>query len=144
VFGREATPVFLDHAWAVTFLEFVCLMGRGRLIPPNRQSNLSADAEAREPGTGARPVAKTIIEIECAEVWRQISTYLDGELDPGLRATMASHFKDCAHCRAVLDGTENVLKLVGDERAFEISSGVSERFYQKLKDHLAERDQNRD
>ena len=114
------------------------------LIPPNRQSNLSADAEAREPGIGARHVPKTIVEIECAEVWRQISNYLDDDVDPGLRATMSSHFKECAHCSAVLDGTRNVVKLVGDERAFEISSGNGERFYKRLKDHLAARQQNRD
>ena len=93
---------------------------------------------------GARRVAKTIIEMECAEVWRRISSYLDDEVDPVLRATMAAHFKDCAHCSAVLDGTRNVVKLVGDERAFELSSGVSERFYQKLKDHLVAREQKRD
>ena len=109
----------------------------GHLIPPNWQSNLSADAELREPGIGAWHVAKTIVEIECAEVWRQISDYLDDEVDPGLRARMSSHFKDCAHCSAVLDGTRNVIKLVGDGRAFEIPSGANERFYKKLNDHLA-------
>jgi hypothetical protein len=57
---------------------------------------------------------------------------------------MAAHFKGCARCSAVLDGTRNVVKLVGDERAFEISSYVSERFYQKLKDHLAAREQKLD
>jgi hypothetical protein len=107
------------------------------LIAPNRRSNLSADAELREPGIGAWHVAKTIVEIECAEVWRQISDYLDDEVDPGLRARMSSHFKDCAHCSAVLDGTRNVVKLVGDGRAFEIPSGANERFYKKLNDHLA-------
>ena len=109
----------------------------GHLIPPNRQSNLSAGAEAREPGIGARYVPKTIVKIECAEVWRQISDYLDDEVDPGLRARMSSHFKDCAHCSAVLDGTRNVVELVGDGRAFEIPSGANERFYKKLNDHLA-------
>ena len=80
---------------------------------------------------------KTIVEIECAEVWRQISDYLDDEVDPGLRARMSSHFNNCAHCSAVLDGTRNVVKLVGDGRAFEIPSGASQRFYKKLNDHLA-------
>jgi anti-sigma factor RsiW len=84
-------------------------------------------------------VAKTIVEIECAEVWRQISNYLDGEVDPPLRASMSSHFKDCAHCSAVLDGARNVVKLVGDGRAFEIPAGASQRFYKKLNDHLASR-----
>jgi Putative zinc-finger len=114
--------------------------GKGQRIPPIRRSNLSADAVTRLSGMGERRVAKMIIEIECAEVWRQISSYLDDEVDSGLRATMAAHFKGCAHCSAVLDGTRNVVKLVGDERAFEISSGVSGRFYQKLKDHLAARE----
>ena len=109
----------------------------GHLIPPNRRSNLSAGAEEREPRIGVRHVAKTIVEIECAEVWRQISNYLDGELDPPLRASMSSHFKDCAHCSAVLDGARNVVKLAGDGRAFKIPAGASQRFYKKLNHHLA-------
>ena len=88
-------------------------------------------------------MAKQPIEIDCEEVWRQISNYLDGEVDPGLRATMASHFKDCAHCSAILDGARNVVKLVGDGRAFEIPRGVSQRFYKKLNDHLAARQPKR-
>jgi putative zinc finger protein len=84
-------------------------------------------------------VAKKPIEIDCEEVWRQISNYLDDEVDAGLRAIMASHFKDCAHCSAILDGTKNVVKLVGDGKAFEIPAGASRRFYAKLEDHLAAR-----
>jgi hypothetical protein len=82
---------------------------------------------------------KRPIEIECLEVWRQISNYLEGEVDSALRASMASHFKDCAHCSAVLDGTRNVMKLVGDGKAFEIPAGASQKFYKKLNDHLAAR-----
>jgi len=114
------------------------------LIPLNRQSNLSADAEARELGIGVKYVPKTIVEIECAEVWRQISNYLDDEVDPGLRANMSSHFKNCAHCSAILDGARNLVKLVGDGRAFEIPAGASRRFYKKLNDHLAAREGDRD
>jgi len=88
---------------------------------------------------GARQVAKKPIEIECEEVWRQISNYLDDEIDPGLRADMSSHFKNCAHCSAILDGARNVIRLVGDERAFEISSKISSSIYKKLNDHLAAR-----
>lgn len=109
------------------------------LIPPNRLSNLPADAEAKEPGIGARHVAREIVEIECAEVWRQVSNYLDDAVDAGLRATMSSHFKECAHCSAVLDGARNVIKLVGDGRIFEIPAEASQRFYKKLNDHLATR-----
>ena len=84
-------------------------------------------------------MAKKPIEIECVEVWRQISDYLEGEVDAALRASMASHFKDCAHCSAILDGTRNVVRLVGDGKAFEIPARASQNFYKKLNDHLAAR-----
>jgi hypothetical protein len=82
---------------------------------------------------------KRPIEIDCLEVWRQISNYLEGEVDSALRASMASHYKDCAHCSAILDGTRNVMKLVGDGKAFAIPAGASQKFYKKLNDHLAAR-----
>jgi hypothetical protein len=82
-------------------------------------------------------LAKKPIEIECEEVWRQISNYLDDEVDPDLRAILTLHFKDCAHCSAVLDGARNVVKLVADGRAFEIPA--SQKLYKKLNQHLAAR-----
>jgi hypothetical protein len=89
-------------------------------------------------------VAKNPIEIDCEEVWRHLSDYLDDEVDTALQTIMSSHFKHCAHCTAVLDGTRNVVKLVGDGRAFEISTEASRRFYKKLNDHLAARQRPRD
>ena len=88
-------------------------------------------------------MVKKPIEIDCLEVWRQISDYLEGEVDAELRASMASHFKNCAHCSAILDGTRNVVNLVGDGRAFEIPARASQKFYKKLNDHLAARQRAR-
>ena len=86
-------------------------------------------------------LAKKPIEIDCEEVWRQISNYLDDEVEPGLRAVMTAHFKDCAHCSAILDGARNVVKLVGDRRAFKIPA--SQRLYEKLNEHIAGRQRTR-
>ena len=82
-------------------------------------------------------MAQKPIEIDCEEVWRQISNYLDDEVDPELRAILASHFRNCSHCSAVLDGTRNVVKLVGDGRAFDLPANPSQKFYKKLNHHLA-------
>ena len=84
-------------------------------------------------------MTKTPIEIDCEEVWRQISNYLDDEVDSSLRTSMSSHFKDCAHCSAILDGARNVIKLVGDGHAFEIPASSRRKLYQKLEDHLVAR-----
>ena len=75
-----------------------------------------------------------VIEISCLEVWREISNYLDGEVDAELRSRMEAHFKTCAHCKAVLDGTRNVVKLVGDGIAYEVPEGFSKRLYAKIKE----------
>jgi anti-sigma factor RsiW len=75
-----------------------------------------------------------VIEISCLEVWREISNYVDDKVAPELRARMEAHFKACAHCTAVLDGTKNVVKLVGDGIQYELPVGFSQRLYRKLKD----------
>jgi hypothetical protein len=70
--------------------------------------------------------------VNCEHVWSEISNYLDGEVDPTLRAAMEEHFKGCKHCTAVLDGTRNVVQLYGDDRLFELPSGFSQRLQRRI------------
>lgn len=79
------------------------------------------------------------IKIDCKEVWKQISNFLDDDLAPDLRATMTAHFRECAHCTAVLNGTRNVAQLLGDGRVFEVPAGAGQRLYNKLNRSLAMR-----
>ena len=74
--------------------------------------------------------------ISCQEVWREISNYLDGELDPNLRATLDEHLRGCKHCTAVLDGTRNVIQLYGDERMIEVPLGFSHRLRHRLEENM--------
>ena len=73
-----------------------------------------------------------IVEISCIEVWRELSNYIDNDVDPELRLRMEEHFKGCEHCTAILDGTRNVVQLVGDGRTFQLPQGFSERLKKKL------------
>jgi anti-sigma factor RsiW len=68
-----------------------------------------------------------VIEISCAEIWREVSNYIDGTVDPALRQRMEEHFKGCEHCAAVLDGTRNIVRLVGNGNVFELPAGFAER-----------------
>jgi anti-sigma factor RsiW len=74
----------------------------------------------------------TIIEISCAEVFQELSNYIDGGVDPELRRRMEEHFRTCEHCTAVLDGMRNVVRLVGDSRAFDLPAGFSDRLKKRL------------
>lgn len=77
-----------------------------------------------------------VAEISCVEVGRETSNYLEGEISGEMRARMEEHFKGCKHCTAVLDGTRNVVQLVGDATAFEVPAGFSNRLYRKLNRRL--------
>jgi len=88
-------------------------------------------------------VAKRPIEIDCEEVWRHVSNYLDKQVRPDFRATLEAHFKSCAHCSAILDGTRNTVTLVGDGRAFELPARTRHKLYGKLEEYLQSRGDRR-
>ena len=75
----------------------------------------------------------TTIDISCHDVWREISNYIDGDVRPELKARMEAHFRTCTHCTAVLNGTMNVVRLIGDGVRFELPRGFSERLLERLK-----------
>lgn len=80
----------------------------------------------------------TIVDISCGEVFRTLGGYLENDIDADLRRRMREHFKRCNHCRALLDGTNNVIQLVGDGRAFDVPAGFSARLYRKLEARLTQ------
>jgi anti-sigma factor RsiW len=76
------------------------------------------------------------MDLSCEEVWREISNYVDEDVDPDLRTAMEEHFAKCKHCTAVLDGTRNVIHIYADERTFSLPAGFSERLFAKLAPYL--------
>jgi len=75
--------------------------------------------------------------VNCEEVWREISNYLEGEVDPSLRAAIEEHVRGCKRCTAVLDGTRNVIQLYGDERMVEVPLGFSHRLHRRLEENMS-------
>lgn len=77
------------------------------------------------------------MEVSCHEIWREISNYLDNDVDPRLSERMEQHFANCRHCAALLDSTHNVIVLIGDNRAFALPADFSRHLYAKFAAHLA-------
>lgn len=73
----------------------------------------------------------------CERVWREISNYVDGDVDPALRSTMNEHFRTCKRCASVLAGMRNVVQLYGDERMLEVPAGFSNRLQRRLAKDVA-------
>jgi len=85
------------------------------------------------------PDERIIVEISCVEVWRQISDYADDDVDPEMKSRLEVHFEHCRHCKAILDGTRNVVALVGDEETFAFDDAISERITNALAQRIANR-----
>ena len=70
--------------------------------------------------------------VTCEQIWREVSNYLDNDIDPALAAGIEEHSAGCAKCRAVIDGTRNIIAIYGDERLFPLPLGFPSRLRRKL------------
>jgi hypothetical protein len=70
--------------------------------------------------------------INCERVWREVSNYVDGDVDAALRPAMEEHFRTCTRCASVLAGTRSVVQLYGDERMLEVPAGFGRRLEKRL------------
>jgi Putative zinc-finger len=70
--------------------------------------------------------------LNCEEVRREVSNYVDGDVDSALRSSMDEHFKTCARCSSVVAGVRNVIQLYGDERMLEVPAGFGRRLEKRL------------
>ena len=70
--------------------------------------------------------------MNCEQVWREVSNYIDGDVDAALRTSMDEHIRTCKRCSSVLAGTRNVVALYGDERMLEVPAGFGRRLEKRL------------
>ena len=80
---------------------------------------------------------KQFVEIDCREVWKEITNYIEGDLTPEIRERVERHLKECLHCKAVYDGSRNVVRLLGGNNVLELPAGFSQRLHRRLSTELA-------
>ena len=71
--------------------------------------------------------------LNCRDCLEQISNYLDGELEAGLRRRLEDHLKMCQHCRVVFDSTRKTIELYCDGRLFPLPEDVRDHLHQALR-----------
>jgi MEDS: MEthanogen/methylotroph, DcmR Sensory domain/Putative zinc-finger len=72
------------------------------------------------------------IEVSCEDVWREISNYIEGDISPDLRAAMELHLQGCRPCTAVLDGAQNLIRLIGCDATFRMPTDFSQRLHRRI------------
>jgi anti-sigma factor RsiW len=74
--------------------------------------------------------------VNCDGVIREISNYIDGELEPVVRRDLEQHLKGCQHCALTVDQTRMTVELFCDSEMVELPAEVKARLHEGLKRKL--------
>ncbi len=71
--------------------------------------------------------------INCTDCLKQISNYLDGEIDADLKRSLEEHLIFCNHCHVVLDSTRKTIDLYCDGKLFQLPVAVRDRLHAAIR-----------
>ena len=71
--------------------------------------------------------------MKCKGVIREISNYIDGELEPSARQELERHLNDCEDCKVIVDQTKLTVSLFCDSKPVELPAAVKSRLHEALR-----------
>lgn len=77
--------------------------------------------------------------MECDDLVRYLSDYIDNDLDEELSAEAQEHLATCGNCRVVLDTTRQMILLFRKEGRRKIPAATRRRLYEQLREAFLER-----
>jgi anti-sigma factor RsiW len=70
---------------------------------------------------------------------RELSNYLDGEVDASFKRELESHLEECSDCKLVIDQTKLTIDLFCDSQLVELPAKVKSRLHDALRRKFAEK-----
>jgi anti-sigma factor RsiW len=77
--------------------------------------------------------------LNCKGVIRELSNYIDGDLDPVLKDELERHLGHCEDCTMIVDQTKKSIEILCDSHPVELPSEVRSRLHSALRQKLAQR-----
>ncbi len=77
--------------------------------------------------------------MNCKGVIREISDYIDGELEPPMKQELERHLQDCEDCKIVVDQTRLTVEIFCDSKPVELPTDVRARLHDALHRKLHEK-----
>jgi anti-sigma factor RsiW len=73
----------------------------------------------------------------CRRLRERVSRFIDGELPPAERRTLAAHLRRCPGCRTMADGLRHTVELCREAGSVRLPSDVSRRARARVSTLLA-------
>ncbi len=77
--------------------------------------------------------------MNCEGVIREISNYIDGELDLSAKQELERHLEHCEECKMVVDQTKLTVDVFCDSKPVELPGDVKARLHDALRRKLHEK-----
>ena len=77
--------------------------------------------------------------MNCKGVIREISDYIDGELDLLAKQELERHLEDCEDCKMVVDQTRLTVDVFCDSKPIDLPGDVKSRLHDALRRKLHEK-----
>jgi hypothetical protein len=74
--------------------------------------------------------------VSCKKLARNLSGYIEGDLDRELCSEIERHLSYCRRCSVLMDSVRKVIVIVGDEQTFELPIGFSQRLHAFIDNHI--------
>jgi anti-sigma factor RsiW len=71
--------------------------------------------------------------LNCTGAIREISNYLDGELEATIRIELEEHLRECEGCAVIVRQTQLTVRIFCDDRPVELPKDVRSRLHETLK-----------
>jgi predicted anti-sigma-YlaC factor YlaD len=77
--------------------------------------------------------------LNCKAVIREISNYLDGELELAAKQELEQHLEHCEDCKMVVDQTKLTVEVFCDSEPVEIPFDIKSRLHEVLRRKFSEK-----
>lgn len=74
--------------------------------------------------------------MNCKNVVRELSSYLNGELDTRVMADLERHLNNCEDCRLVVDTTKKTVQIFCNSEPVPLPADTRERLHKALANRL--------
>jgi anti-sigma factor RsiW len=66
-------------------------------------------------------MSTTVRDLACQEIVELVTDYLEGTMEPDLRASLEAHLAGCPHCTHYLEQMEAMIRIAGRIEAQDLS-----------------------